>query len=93
MKSGNDESSNNHSAILHVEIIAERKFWQDAVRVEWAHQYPQRPLKVDGANRFVIAAAWLEDLTRVAGECFARVVVAPPDAERRRILTRLFTRG
>ncbi len=73
---------------LRVEIVGRDQFWQKAVMVEWEHQFPERKLIAEAENRFLIEAAWLRDLERVAKECFSKVLVAPKDPGRRLWLRR-----
>jgi hypothetical protein len=69
--------------MIRIEITGRDDFWRDAVMVEWQHQYPQRSLTKDQNGLFVIENDWLEDLKRVASECFSTIVVAPADPGRR----------
>jgi hypothetical protein len=77
---------------LRVEIKARSEYWRHAVMVEWEHQFPQRQLMAEGDRCYLIEAEWLEDLQRVASQCFANVLLAPEDPGRRRLFRRLFPR-
>jgi len=77
---------------LRVEIRARNEYWRRAVIVEWEHQFPQRKLIAEDESFYLIEAAWLEDLRRVANECFSEVLVAPEDPGRRHWFRRLFPR-
>ena len=69
---------------IRIEIKARDEFWGKAVIVEWKDQYPDRPLNNDPGSRYLmIEVAWLDDLKRVAGDCFSEIVVAPADPSRR----------
>jgi hypothetical protein len=75
---------------IRVEIKGRNAFWENAVQVEWAHQFPDRRLASAGDKIFVIEAAWLEDLQRVTHQCFSSAVIAPEDFGKRRLLRKLF---
>ncbi|MBX3277790.1 MAG: hypothetical protein KF868_07295 [Acidobacteria bacterium] len=70
---------------LRIEIVGRNEFWRKAFGVEWEYQYPDRPLTQDTPGFYRVPKAWLEDLERVAGQCFSRVLLAPSDPGRRRI--------
>ena len=76
-----------------VEIIGRSEFWRHAVMVEWESQFPQRKLIAEGDGFYLIEADWLEDLRRVAGQCFSSVLLAPEDPGRRQWFRQLFPRG
>lgn len=69
--------------MMRIEINGRDAFWRDAVIIEWEHQHPQRTLNKEASGSFVIEDDWLDDLTRIAGDCFSTVVVAPADPSRR----------
>ena len=71
------------ASLLRVEIKSRDAFWRDALLVEWEHQYPERPLTREASGSCLIEINWLDDLQRVAGDCFATIVVAPADPGRR----------
>ena len=61
---------------LRVEINGHDEFWGKAVLVEWEHQYPERRLNAEPNGRYLlIEADWLNDLKRIAGDCFSEVLV------------------
>ena len=68
---------------IRIEIIGRDHFWRNAVLVEWDHQFPNRALVAQTSACFLIESEWLNDLERVAGECFSKIVVAPKDPDRR----------
>ncbi len=78
---------------LRVEIKARNEYWRRAVMVEWEHHFPQRTLIAEDERYYLIEAEWLEDLRRVARECFSEVLVAPQDPGRRHWFRRLFQRS
>jgi hypothetical protein len=78
--------------MMRVEINGRDAFWRDAVIVEWEHQYPQRALVKESSGSFVIEKDWLDDLKRIAGDCFSTVVVAPIDPSRRSWFQQFFPR-
>lgn len=69
--------------MMRIEIKSREEFWRDAVIVEWEHQYPQRKLVKEASGSFLIENDWLDDLNRIAGDCFSTIVVAPMDPSRR----------
>jgi hypothetical protein len=69
--------------MMRIEIKSREEFWRDAVIVEWEHQYPQRKLVKEASGSFLIENDWLDDLNRIAGDCFSTIVVAPTDPSRR----------
>lgn len=73
-----------------VEVVGKDKFWENAFRVEWAHQYPDRPLEFETPHRCLAEPAWLEDLVRVGGQTFCRVTRAPDNPARRDLFGSLF---
>jgi hypothetical protein len=75
---------------IRVEITGRNSFWQNAVKVEWEHQYPDRKWIEQGDRFYVIEADWLLDLQRVANQCFATAVVAPEDVGKRKMFRTLF---
>jgi hypothetical protein len=81
------------SRTIRVELGSRDCFWRKAVCVEWAHQFPDRPLVAEDSETFVIEENWFDDLSRVASKCFSRVNIAPADPSRRQLFRRLFTSG
>jgi len=79
--------------VMRIEIKGRDNFWGDAVIVEWEHQYPQRKLIKEESGSFVIENDWLEDLKRIAGDCFSTVIVAPSDPSRRSWFRHFIPRG
>lgn len=77
---------------IRVEIQGRNRFWQNAVMVEWNHQFPDRMLEPESPGFYLIAEDWLEDLQRVAAQCFSRALIAPADPGRRRMFRMLFMR-
>jgi len=75
---------------VRVEIVGRNEFWRNAVFVEWEYQFPERKLEPDGAQFHLIEEGWLEDLQRVAAQCFSRALLAPQDLGRRRLFSRIF---
>jgi hypothetical protein len=75
---------------IRVEINGRNSFWQNAVKVEWEHQYPDRKWIEQGDKFYVIEADWLLDLQRVANQCFATAVIAPADVGKRKLFRTLF---
>jgi hypothetical protein len=78
---------------IRIEINARDEFWRKAVIVEWEDQYPERKLTAEQGGRYLIDAAFLDDLKRIAGDCFSEVVIAPPDPSRRALLRRFIPNG
>lgn len=78
-------------AQIRIELRGRNEFWSKAILVEWAYQYPDRPLQHLQEAYYLIEAAWLVDLERVAQQCFGRALVAPLDPGRRTLFRRLFT--
>ncbi len=77
---------------IRVEIVGRNEFWRNAVFVEWEYQFPQRKLKHEEKSFYLIAEEWLDDLRRVAAQCFSQVLLAPQDPGRRRLFRKLFAR-
>lgn len=77
---------------IRVEIKSRNEFWRNAVMVEWEYQFPQRALKVEADGVYLIETDWLEDLQRVASQCFSEALLAPSDPGRRQLFRRLFAR-
>jgi hypothetical protein len=77
---------------IRVEIIGRNEFWRDAVFVEWEYQFPDRKLEPEEGNFYLIAEEWLDDLRRVAAQCFSQVLLAPQDPGRRQLFRRLLAR-
>ncbi|HVF92288.1 MAG TPA: hypothetical protein VNH22_19640 [Blastocatellia bacterium] len=75
-----------------VEIKARDKFWSRAFHIEWEHQFPERNLTPDGADRFLIAPEWLGDLEAVAAETCCRIVRAPANPNRRQWMSGLVSK-
>ena len=78
---------------IRVEIVGRDSFWRHAVKIEWEHQFPDRPLAADANGFYLIPADWLPDLERVAEQCFSKVLIAPEDPSRRFWFRRLIPRG
>ena len=77
---------------IRVEIKSRNQFWQNAVQVEWDHQFPNRKLELESAGFCLIEESWLEDLQRVTTQCFSEVLLAPRDPGRRQLFRKLFAR-
>jgi hypothetical protein len=77
---------------IRVEIIGRNEFWRDAVFVEWEYQFPERKLEPEAEGFYLIAEEWLDDLRRVAAQCFSQVLLAPQDPGRRKLFRRLLAR-
>jgi hypothetical protein len=77
---------------IRVEIIGRNEFWRDAVFVEWEYQFPERKLEPEDEGFHLIAEEWLDDLRRVAAQCFSQVLLAPQDPGRRKLFRRLLAR-
>ena len=77
---------------IRVEIKSRNEFWRNAVMVEWDYQFPQRTLKSEADGFYMIEKDWLEDLQRVAAQCFSQALLAPRDPGRRQMFRRLFAR-
>lgn len=75
---------------IRVEINGRNTFWQNAVKVEWEHQYPTRQWIEQGDRFYIIEAEWLQDLQRIAQQCFATAVIAPEDVAKRQMFRKLF---
>jgi hypothetical protein len=78
--------------MIRIEINGRDDFWREAVFVEWEHQYPHRTLIKEASGSFVIENDWLDDLKRIAGDCFSTIVVAPIDPSRRSWFRQFFPR-
>jgi hypothetical protein len=78
--------------LIRVEIVGRNEFWRNAVFVEWDYQFPQRKLEPEGKNYYLIAEQWLDDLRRVAAQCFSQVLLAPQDPGRRQLFRKLLAR-
>jgi hypothetical protein len=78
--------------MIRIEINGRDEFWRDAVIVEWEHQYPQRTLIKKAGGSFLIENDWLDDLKRIAGDCFSTIVVAPMDPSRRSLFRQFLPR-
>ena len=76
-----------------IRIIGRDAFWGNAVVVEWEHQYPERKLVAEASACYLIELDWLDDLKRIAQECFSKIVVAPADPSRRSWLRRFVPTG
>jgi hypothetical protein len=77
---------------IRVEITGRNSFWQNAVKVEWEHQYPDRKWIAQGERFYVIEADWLLDVQRIAHQCFATAIIAPEDVGKRKLFRQLFRR-
>jgi len=78
---------------IRVEIVSRDEFWHHAVMVEWEYQFPERKLEAEGRGYYLIDPDWLEDLQRVAGQCFSQVLLPPEDLGRRQLFRSLFPRS
>jgi uncharacterized protein YlzI (FlbEa/FlbD family) len=78
---------------IKVEIIGRNDYWLNAVFVEWEHEFPERRLEKVEGNLYLIEETWLEDLQRIAGQVFARVLRSPDDPGRRRLFRSLLPGG
>lgn len=88
----NSRSSVSAECRIKVEIKSRNKFWRNAVQVEWEYQFPDRQLTADGQGYYLIPAAWLADLQRVAAQCLSQALVAPADTGRRQLFRKLWAR-
>lgn len=77
---------------IRVEIKSRNKFWLNAVSVEWEYQFPDRRLQPESPGFYLIEEGWLEDLQRVAEQCFSQVLQAPRDPGRRQLFRKLLAR-
>jgi hypothetical protein len=77
---------------IRIEIKSRNEFWQNAVRVEWEYQFPNRKLEPESQGFYLIEENWLEDLQRVTAQCFSEVLLAPRDPGRRQLFRKLFAR-
>jgi hypothetical protein len=77
---------------IRIEIVGRNEFWRNAVFVEWDYQYPQRKLVPESQGFYWIPEEWLDDLRRVAEQCFSQVLLAPSDPGRRRLFRKLLLR-
>jgi hypothetical protein len=77
---------------IRVEIVGRNEFWQKAVFVEWDYQFPQRKLEPEAEGLYLIEEDWLEDLQRVAAQCFSRALPGPQDPGRRHLFRKIFAR-
>ena len=77
---------------IRIEINGKDEFWGRAFLVEWEYQFPDRKLTPNGAGQFLAATEWLEDLERVAGQTFCKVVRAPDNPRRREWISSLIPR-
>ncbi|MCI0487138.1 MAG: hypothetical protein L0229_11120 [Blastocatellia bacterium] len=77
---------------VRVEIKGKDKVWEQAFRVEWEDEFPERKLVTDGAGYFLIEPEWMDDCERVAAQTFCRVVRAPDDPGRRQWIGSLIGR-
>lgn len=78
---------------IRVEITGRNSFWENAVQVEWTHQFPDRKLIDQGNKFFLVEEGWLQDLQRVAHQCFSKAIVAPEDIGKRKLFRTLFRGG
>lgn len=72
---------------IRIEIKAKDEFWGRAFHVEWQDQFPHRNLIDDVEGHYLVEAEWRDDLERVGGQVFCRIVEAPVSPERRRWFT------
>jgi hypothetical protein len=80
-------------ARVRVEIVSRNAYWRNAVAVEWASRFPERPLAIDATGHCAVDREWVEELELVAASCFSRVAPAPADPGRRRLFRRLLAPG
>ncbi len=78
---------------IRVEIIGRNEFWRNAVFVEWDYQFPERKLEPESQGFYFIEEGWLEDLRRVAAQCFSQARAAPQDPGRRQLFRKIFARA
>ena len=78
---------------IRVEVISRDAFWRNAVMVEWEYQFPERAIVVEPSGIYLIEEDWFDDFSRVAGQCFSKVVHAPADPSRRLWFRRLLAPG
>lgn len=76
---------------VRIEIRSRNDFWRNAFFVEWEHQFPDRQPEAAGQEPLLVPAAWLDDMHRVAAQCFSEIRVAPSDPGRRQVFRRLFS--
>lgn len=88
----NSRSSRRDARPIKVEIKSRNQFWRNAVQVEWDYQFPDRRLAQDEQGYYLIPAAWLADLQRVAAQCLSQALVAPADTGRRQLFRKLLAR-
>jgi hypothetical protein len=69
--------------MMRIEIKGRDQFWRDAVITEWEDRHPYRTLIKEADGSFLIENDWLNDLERIAGDCFSKIMVAPLDPSRR----------
>jgi hypothetical protein len=78
---------------IKVEIVGRNDYWLKAVFVEWEHAFPERSLEQVEGNIYLIEAVWFDDLQRIAGQVFSRVLCLPDDPGRRRLFRSLLSGG
>jgi hypothetical protein len=78
---------------IRVEIVGRNDFWTNAVMVEWEYQFPDRHLMREEGGFYLIEEGWLEDLRRIAAQCFSEVLLAPDDPGRRQWFRFFLPRG
>ncbi|MGE0103649.1 MAG: hypothetical protein AB7H86_15015 [Blastocatellales bacterium] len=76
--------------LIRVEIVGRNEFWRNAVFVEWDYQFPERKLIEEENGFHLIEEDWLDDLQRVAGQCFSKALLAPSDPGRRNLFRKIF---
>ena len=69
--------------MMRIEIKGRDEFWRDAVITEWEDQHPHRILIKEADGSYLIESDWLDDLERIAGDCFSTIMVSPIDPSRR----------
>jgi len=77
---------------IRVEIKSRSAFWQNAVQVEWDYQFPDRKLELESPGFYLVEKDWVEDLHRVAAQCFSQALLAPRDPGRRQLFRKLLAR-
>ena len=78
---------------IRLDIKGKDGFWEEAFRVEWRDQFPDRSLIDDGAGHLLVEPEWLDDLERVADQTFCKLVRAPDNPHRRQWMRSLVRRS
>jgi hypothetical protein len=77
---------------IRVKIKGKDEYWSRAFHVEWEDQFPDRSIIDEGYSFYMIDPSWLEDVKRVAAQCFCEVMRAPDNPQRRRLISWLVGR-